>query len=81
MIILAMWRWVTHSDATFTVDIIVLRSKMASEMTVNISDLVDTYNNIREQKWNFPHEPGCKLYYVYYSFFKLVPSIKRNHLT
>ena len=35
MIILAMWRWVTHSDATFTVDIIVLRSKMASEMTVN----------------------------------------------
>ena len=25
---------VTHSDATLTVDIIVLRSKMASEMTV-----------------------------------------------
>ena len=45
MIILAMWRWVTHSDATFTVDIIVLRSKMASEMTVNliVSDLVDTF--------------------------------------
>ena len=35
MIIIAMWRWVTHSDATFTVEIIVLRSKMASEMTVN----------------------------------------------
>ena len=32
---LEMWRWVTHSDATFTVDIIVLRSKMASEMTAN----------------------------------------------
>ena len=35
MITLAVWRWVTNSDATFTVDIIVLRSKMASEMTVN----------------------------------------------
>ena len=35
MIMLAMLRWVTHSDATLTVDIIVLRSKMASEMTVN----------------------------------------------
>ena len=35
MIKVAMWRWVTHSDATLTVDIIVLRSKMASEMTVN----------------------------------------------
>ena len=35
MIILATWRWVTHSDATFTVDIIVLRSKMASEITVS----------------------------------------------
>ena len=35
MIMLAMWRWVTDSDATLTVDIIVLRSKMASEMTVN----------------------------------------------
>ena len=35
MIMLAMWRWVTHSDATLTVDIIVLRSRMASEMTVN----------------------------------------------
>ena len=35
MIILVVWRWVTHSDATFTVDIIVLRSKMAPEMTVN----------------------------------------------
>ena len=35
MILLAMWRWVTHSDATFTFDIIVLRSKMASEMTLN----------------------------------------------
>ena len=34
MIILAMWRWVAHPDATFTVAIIVLRSKMASEMTV-----------------------------------------------
>ena len=45
MIILAMWRWVTTSDATFTVDIIVLRSKMASEMTVKliVSDLVDTF--------------------------------------
>ena len=43
MIILAIWRWVTHSDATFTVDIIVLRSKMASEMFVTISDLVDTF--------------------------------------
>ena len=28
---------VTHSDATFTVDIIVLRSKMAPEMTMNWS--------------------------------------------
>ena len=35
MIMLAMWRWVTHSDATLIVDIIVLRSKMTSEMTVN----------------------------------------------
>ena len=35
MIILAMWRWVTYSDSTFTVDIIVLRSKMVSEITVN----------------------------------------------
>ena len=35
MTMLAMWRWATHSDATLTVDIIVLRSKMASEMTVN----------------------------------------------
>ena len=35
MIMLAMWRWVTHIDAILTVDIIVLRSKMASEMTVN----------------------------------------------
>ena len=35
MIMLAMWRWVTHLDATLTVDIIVLMSKMASEMTVN----------------------------------------------
>ena len=26
---------VTHSDATFTADIIVVRSKMASEMTVS----------------------------------------------
>ena len=34
-VIVAMWRWVTHSDVTFTVDIIVLRLKMASEMTVN----------------------------------------------
>ena len=42
-IILAMWRWVTHSDATFTFDIIVLKSKMASEMTINfiVPDLVD----------------------------------------
>ena len=33
------------NTATFTVDIIVLRSKMASEMTVKliISDLVDTF--------------------------------------
>ena len=35
MIMLAMWRWVIHSDATLTFDIIVLRSKMVSEMTVN----------------------------------------------
>ena len=35
MIMLAIWQWVTHSDATLTVDIIVLKSKMASEMTVN----------------------------------------------
>ena len=35
MIMLARWRWVIHSDATLTVDITVLRSKMASEMTVN----------------------------------------------
>ena len=35
MRMLAMWRWVIHSDDTLTVDIIVLRFKMASEMTVN----------------------------------------------
>ena len=37
MIILAMWRWVAHSDATFTVVIIVLRSKMG------VSNLEDTF--------------------------------------
>ena len=46
-----------------------------------VSDLVDFYNYIREQKWNFPHKPGCKLYYVYYALFKLIPSMQRSHLT
>ena len=35
MTMLAMWRWLTHSDAILTVDIIVLMPKMASKMTVN----------------------------------------------
>ena len=76
----AMGTHVTHSDAAFTVDIIVLRSKMASEMTVidRIRSSRHLYNYVREQKGNFPHKPGCKLYYAYYSLFKLVPSMQRS---
>ena len=39
------------------------------------------YNYVKEQKCKFPHKRGCKLYYVYYSLFKLVPYMQRSHLT
>ena len=49
---------------------------------MSVSNLEDTFIiMLGGKKWNFPHKPGCKLYYVYYSLFKLVPSIQRSNLT
>ena len=44
MIILVMWRWVTHSDATFTVDIIFkVQDGARDDCELIVSDLIDTF--------------------------------------